>query len=91
MLNGAALPAQQEVPDRPIELKPVHTNTSYTSYAAALGKRQRKTPKFFTPDALRKANRRRARSKLKRRQNPNYSGESDENLSDVDVDDEDME
>lgn len=75
-----------EIPDEPIILKPVEHATSYSSsYAGQLGKRQRKTPKFYTPDALRKASRRRKAAK-KRRQG-GYGGSDDG--SDVDVDMED--
>ncbi|KAI9266834.1 hypothetical protein BDA99DRAFT_558871 [Phascolomyces articulosus] len=86
VLNGATVPAVQEIPDEPIILKPVEHSTPYaSSYSGGgqLGKRQRKTPKFYTPDALRKAKNRRARSKLKR--SKGYDGDSD-SASDIDVD-----
>ncbi|KAI8146143.1 hypothetical protein BJV82DRAFT_406980 [Fennellomyces sp. T-0311] len=85
VLNGATVPEAQEIPDEPIILKPVEHSTAYgSSYSGQLGKRQRKTPKFYTPDALRKAKNRR-RSKLQRRRNAGYGSDSD-NTSDIDVD-----
>ncbi|KAI7859973.1 hypothetical protein BDC45DRAFT_563997 [Circinella umbellata] len=90
VLNGASVPEVQEIPDEPIILKPVEHSTAYaSSYSGSgsggqLGKRQRKTPKFYTPDALRKAkSRRAARSKLQRRKG--YGADSD-SASDIDVD-----
>ncbi|KAI8391690.1 uncharacterized protein BYT42DRAFT_509844 [Radiomyces spectabilis] len=91
VLNGVTPPEPQEIPDEPIILKPVEHASYSSSYASQLGKRHRKAPKYYSPEAaLRKANRRRARaSKLKRKQNANYSGgESEGSEIDVDTDDE---
>ncbi|KAI9497365.1 hypothetical protein BDB00DRAFT_621041 [Zychaea mexicana] len=86
VLNGATVPAVQEIPDEPIILKPVEHSTAYaSSYSGQLGKRQRKTPKFYTPDGLRKVKSRSARAKLQRKRNAGYGGDSD-SASDIDVD-----
>lgn len=95
VLNGVTLPPPQEIPDEPIILKPVHhASSAYVSSYSQLGKRQRKSPKFYTPEALRKAkNRRRTKSsKMKRKQSAYGEDASESNGSDVEVDtDDDLE
>ncbi|KAI9318600.1 hypothetical protein BX666DRAFT_2026039 [Dichotomocladium elegans] len=93
VLNGAAVPAVVEIPDEPIILKPVEHSSAYASaYAGHLGKRQRKMPKFYTPEAMRKAKNRRARANRLRRKKEGFEGAESDTNTDVDVDmDDDFE
>lgn len=93
VLNGVKVPEPLEIPDEPIILKPVESSSGSFASSYSLGKRQRKSPKYYTPEALRKAKNRRARAaKLRRKNKEGFSGAESDSNSDVDVDmDEDLE